>query len=91
MKQIFILIFFVSNLNFSQQESFLANFRFQMSLINPSFAGAEADNMVALTSRNQWASIENSPRTQVLTFSSTASKIFVSFISLAFLFKTYPP
>ena len=45
-----------------------------MSLINPSFAGAEADNMVALTSRNQWASIENSPKTQVLTFSSKRKK-----------------
>ena len=74
MKQIFILIFFISNLNFSQQESFLTNFRFQMSLINPSFAGADADNLVALTSRNQWASIENSPKTQVLTFSSKRKK-----------------
>ena len=74
MKQIFILIFFISNLNFSQQESFLTNFRFQMSLINPSFAGAEADNLVALTSRNQWASIENSPKTQILTFSSKRKK-----------------
>ena len=45
-----------------------------MSLINPSYAGAEAENMIALTSRNQWVSIENSPKTQVLTFSSERKK-----------------
>ena len=41
-----------------------------MSLINPAYAGAEAKNMFAITSRNQWASLENSPKAQVVTFSS---------------------
>ena len=45
-----------------------------MSLINPAYAGAEAKNIIALTSRNQWVSIENSPKTQVLTFSSERKK-----------------
>ena len=74
MKHIFVLLFLISHPNFSQQESFLTNFIFQMSLINPSFAGSESDNIVALTSRNQWVSIENSPKTQVLTFSSKRKK-----------------
>ncbi len=74
MKYYLILFFLIYHLNYSQQESFLTNFRFQMSLINPSYAGAEAENMIALTSRNQWVSIENSPKTQVLTFSSERKK-----------------
>jgi type IX secretion system PorP/SprF family membrane protein len=69
---LFLLLFpFFSN---SQQESFLANYRLQMSLINPAYAGSEAENMIALTSRNQWVSLENSPKTQVMTFSSERGK-----------------
>ena len=45
-----------------------------MSLINPAFAGSEAKNIIALTSRNQWVSLENSPKTQVMTFSSERGK-----------------
>ena len=45
-----------------------------MSLINPAYAGSEAENMIALTSRNQWVSLENSPKTQVMTFSSERGK-----------------
>ena len=41
-----------------------------MSLINPAYAGAEAKNIFAITSRNQWATLENSPKAQVMTFSS---------------------
>ena len=54
----------------AQQEPFLTNFRFQMSIINPAYAGAEAQNMISLSSRNQWVSLENSPKVQVMTFSS---------------------
>ncbi len=71
-KFLFLLLFpFFSN---SQQESFLANYRLQMSLINPAYAGSEAENMIALTSRNQWVSLENSPKTQIMTFSSERGK-----------------
>lgn len=65
-----IFFWFMSFISFGQQESFLANFTYQMSLINPAYAGSEAQNMISLTSRNQWVSLENSPRTQVMTFSS---------------------
>jgi len=55
-----------------------------MSLINPAYAGAEGNNTVAFTTRNQWVSIENSPKTQVMTFSSERGKnigLGLSFIS----------
>ena len=55
-----------------------------MSLFNPAYAGAEYKNLATFNSRNQWVSIENSPKTQVMTFSSERSRnigIGVSFIS----------
>jgi len=53
-----------------QQEPFLTSFRYQMNLINPAYAGAESQNMVAISSRNQWNALENSPKNQIITFSS---------------------
>jgi type IX secretion system PorP/SprF family membrane protein len=66
----FIFILLLPLFLFSQQEPFLTSFRYQMSLINPAYAGAEAKNIFAITSRNQWATLENSPKAQVMTFSS---------------------
>ena len=65
-----LLFFLVPLFIHAQQEPFLTNFRFQMSVINPAYAGAEAQNMISLNSRNQWVSLENSPKIQVMTFSS---------------------
>ena len=41
-----------------------------MNVINPAYAGADAPNMLSLTSRRQWTSIENAPNTIALAFSS---------------------
>jgi len=41
-----------------------------MNVINPAYAGADAPNMLSLTSRRQWTSIENTPNTIALAFSS---------------------
>ena len=41
-----------------------------MNVINPAYAGADATNMLSLTSRRQWTSIENAPNTIALAFSS---------------------
>jgi type IX secretion system PorP/SprF family membrane protein len=78
------IFFFFSLGCYAQQEPFLSNFRFHMSLFNPAYAGAEYKNSATFNSRNQWVSIENSPKTQVMTFSSERSRnigIGVSFIS----------
>lgn len=78
------VFFFLSLGCYAQQEPFLSNFRFHMGLFNPAYAGAEYKNLATFNSRNQWVSIENSPKTQVMTFSSERSRnigIGVSFIS----------
>lgn len=41
-----------------------------MNIINPAFAGITHDYSLTINSRNQWSAIENSPRSQLLTFSS---------------------
>ena len=69
MKKYFIFLV-LPLLSFGQQEPFLTSFRYQMSLINPAYAGGEARNMFAITSRNQWANVQNSPKAQIVTFSS---------------------
>lgn len=42
-----------------------------MSFYNPAFAGSNFLTEVSLSTRNQWTSIENSPRGQLLTLSSS--------------------
>lgn len=84
MRKLTLIIFFFSLGSYAQQEPFLSNFRFHMSLFNPAYAGAEYKNLATFNSRNQWVSIENSPKTQVMTFSSERARnigIGVSFIS----------
>ena len=58
-----------------------------MNILNPAFAGSEDQTSLSLTSRNQWISIENAPKTQVLIFSSPRKKnvgLGLSFISNKF-------
>ena len=65
----FIMIFFPL-FSFGQQESYYSLYSFNMNVINPAYAGADATNMLSLTSRRQWTSIENAPNTIALAFSS---------------------
>ena len=70
-RRIFLLLILVlPNLNFSQQESYYSLYRYNMNVINPAFAGADASNMLSFTSRSQWASVEDAPNTLALAFSS---------------------
>ena len=82
------LLFLISPLLFfSQQESFFSLYRYNMNILNPAFAGSEDQTSLSLTSRNQWISIENAPKTQVLIFSSPRKKnvgLGLSFISNKF-------
>ena len=64
------LIFLLPCLAFSQQESYYSLYRYNMNVINPAFAGADAANMFSFTSRSQWASMENSPKTTAFSYSS---------------------
>ena len=59
---------------YSQQQSYLTLYRYQMNIINPAYAGAEGKDVLSLTSRNQWMNIDNAPRTLVMSFSSKRKK-----------------
>ena len=68
----------------SQQDTFLSFYKNQMSIINPAFSGIEYDYSLTFNSRNQWATIENSPSTQFFSISSKREKnlgIGLSFVA----------
>ena len=69
-KYIVFLLLVLSELTFGQQESYYSLYRYNMNVINPAFAGADASNMLSFTSRSQWASVEDAPNTLALAFSS---------------------
>ena len=54
----------------SQQESYYSLYRYNMNVINPAFAGADAANMLSFTSRSQWASVQDAPSTLAFAYSS---------------------
>ena len=58
---------------FCQQDGYLSLYNFNMNLINPAYAGAEGSHVFSLTSRNQWNTIEDSPKTTGLSYSLSRS------------------
>ena len=64
------LVLLLPCLAFSQQESYYSLYRYNMNVINPAFAGADAANMFSFTSRSQWASMEDTPKTTAFSYSS---------------------
>ena len=85
LKNIIYFLFFLSPIILlSQQDPFLSFYKNQMSIINPAYAGIEYDYSLTFNSRNQWATIENSPSTQFFSISSKREKnvgIGLSFVS----------
>ena len=101
-KALFFLIVILPLFTFSQQESYYSLYRYNMNVINPAFAGAEAANMLSFTSRSQWASVQDAPRTLAFSYSTArennvglglsivSSKVFVeqqTFTYVAFSYK----
>ena len=69
-KYILFLLLVFSEMTFGQQESYYSLYRYNMNVINPAYAGADASNMLSFTSRSQWASVQDAPNTLALAFSS---------------------
>ena len=69
-KLILYILISTSGLIFSQQESYYSLYQYNMNVINPAFAGAEAGNLFSFTSRNQWASVNEAPSTLAFAYSS---------------------
>ena len=69
-KSSLLLLFVLPLFGFAQQESYYSLYRYNMNVINPAFAGADASNMLSFTSRSQWASVQDAPRTLAFAYSS---------------------
>lgn len=68
--RVFLLLLSLPILGFGQQESYYSLYRYNMNVINPAYAGADASNMLSFTSRSQWASVQDAPNTLAFAFSS---------------------
>jgi len=68
MKKHVIFLLFVSVQLIAQQDTYLALIDYQMPLINPAHAGADGQAF-NFNSRNQWASIDQSPKTISFAYS----------------------
>lgn len=71
MRKVTLLFIIISTICLNAQQGDDSSFFFsQMSFYNPAYVGSNFVNEVSLSTRNQWTSIENSPRGQLLTLSS---------------------
>ena len=74
MKKSLYLIFLLPFWLFAQQDAYLSNYQYQMNIINPAYAGSEEAHSFTLTSRNQWAQVDDSPKTIAFTYSTERGK-----------------
>ncbi len=74
MKKLLIIILFFPWTISAQQDAYLSLYQFNMSLINPAYAGAEGRHVISLNSRNQWSNAEDSPKTTALSYSVAGGK-----------------
>ena len=72
-KTVFLLLLFPWVIS-AQQDPYLSLYQFNMSLINPAYAGAEGMHVISLSSRNQWSNAEDSPKTTAFTYSVAGGK-----------------
>ena len=71
-KYLFLFLTFSIVLN-AQQDAYLSLIDYQMPLVNPAYAGSEGQQF-SLNVRNQWANVDNSPRTLSLVYSLARGK-----------------
>ena len=70
MKKLVYLLILSPVFMIAQQESYYSLYQYNMQVINPAYAGAEAPTMFSFLNRNQWATVENAPKTTAIAFSS---------------------
>ena len=68
-KGVVIVLLFCGFL-WGQEESYYALYRFNMQVINPAYAGAEAANQLQLLSRRQWTQFTDAPNTTAFAYST---------------------
>ena len=74
MKKVLLFILLFPWAISAQQDAYLSLYQFNMSLINPAYAGAEGMHVISLNSRNQWSNAEDSPKTTALSYSVAGGK-----------------
>jgi len=86
---------------YSQQESYYSLYNYNMQVINPAYAGAEADLLFSFINRSQWESLDDSPKTMAFSLSSkrknnvglglsvVSDKVFVEKQTFAYLDFSY--
>jgi type IX secretion system PorP/SprF family membrane protein len=73
-KKLAVLVaFLVSGYTIAQQDPNFTLYNFNMNVINPAYAGANALREINISHRSQWVGLENAPSTQTFSF-STATK-----------------
>ena len=83
-KVIFLIVFFLMQFIWSQQESYYSLYQYNMNVVNPAFAGTQDGDLATLIDRNQWLGVEGAPRTLALSYSIPRDKnigIGVSIVS----------
>lgn len=68
-KSIVYVLFLVSLSGYAQQNGYFSLSQYQMNMVNPAHAGVEADKLFSIVSRNQWASIDDGPKTLAMSYS----------------------
>jgi len=100
-KKILFTLLLLPLLSHAQQESYYSLYQYNMQVINPAYAGAEADQMISFLNRTQWAALDDAPRTMAMAFSSkrennvglglsvVADKVFVERQTFAYVDFSY--
>ena len=73
-KVIFLIVFFIMQFIWSQQESYYSLYQYNMNVVNPAFAGAQDGDIATLIDRNQGVGVEGAPRTLALSYSTPRDK-----------------
>lgn len=70
MKRLYSILLLFPLFALGQQESYYTLYRYNMNVINPAFAGAEAATVFSFTSRRQWSSMQDAPSTMAFSYSA---------------------
>tara|TARA_Y100000389_G_scaffold203700_1_gene253097 strand:+ start:3100 stop:4023 length:924 start_codon:yes stop_codon:yes gene_type:complete len=74
MKKYLIYILLISSWVSAQQDAYFSLLEYQMTLVNPAYAGAEGNQIFSIHSRNQWSNLEDNPKTLSMAYSVARKK-----------------
>ncbi|RRJ92610.1 type IX secretion system membrane protein PorP/SprF [Flavobacterium macacae] len=69
-----VTLFFFASLSYGQQETNFTFYRNNMNIINPAYAGADAQTLVSSSFKSQWTGVKDAPETQAVSFGTTTGQ-----------------